>query len=331
MGRRQLLAKAAGLAGLAVATGLAAARLSVPRDLALPPALPGDMRRLELRAGPLSYYETGEGPPLLLVHSINAAGSAFEVGPLYRRAAATRRVFAPDLPGFGFSDRSERRYDIRLYVDAIHDMLDAIAAEVGPQPIDAVALSLSSEFLARAAAERPGRFRSLAFVTPTGFDKGSAQRRGPAQASREVPGLYRAFTLPIWKQALFDALSSRVSIRFFLKKTFGSDLIDEELLDYDYLTTHRPGAANAPYAFVSGRLFSADVRSLYEALSLPVLVLHGTRGDFQDFTGAGWTRSRPNWRLQAFDTGALVHFEEPERAYAALAAFWRAAGPSGEP
>jgi pimeloyl-ACP methyl ester carboxylesterase len=58
-------------------------------------------------AGRLSYYVSGHGPPLLLVHSINAAGSAYEVKPLYEHYARSRTVYALDLPGFGFSDRSD--------------------------------------------------------------------------------------------------------------------------------------------------------------------------------------------------------------------------------
>ena len=83
------------------------------------------------RTGRLGYYVAGEGPPVLLVHSINAAGSAYEVGPIFGRLSARRRTYAVDLPGFGTSDRSERRYDVRLYADAIHAMLDVIAADAG--------------------------------------------------------------------------------------------------------------------------------------------------------------------------------------------------------
>lgn len=266
-------------------------------------------------------YVGGSGTPILLVHSINAAASAYEVGPIFHALAADRRVYAPDLPGFGFSDRSDRRYAIDLYVDAILDSLDEIAAEHGGAPVDALALSLSSEFLTRAAARDPGRFRSLTLVTPTGFERGSDTRRKADGATREVPFLHAALTRPGWGRPLFDLLVSRPSIRFFLKKTFGTPRIDEGLLAYDYVTAHQPGARFAPFAFVSGRLFAADIRTIYEQLALPVFVPHATRGDFQDVSEIGWTRSRPNWRIQAFPTGALPHFEEPEAFVAALRAF----------
>lgn len=319
----------ASLLGAAGWAGYAAA--AVPRDLPLPPAIPGAERRevVDDRTGRLGYYVAGEGPPVLLVHSINAAGSAYEVGPIFGRLSARRRTYAVDLPGFGTSDRSERRYDVRLYADAIHAMLDVIAADAGPGPVDALAVSLASEFLARAATERPERLRSVALVTPTGFNKGSAKLRGPAGASREVPGLYGFFTVPLWSQRFYDLLVSRRSIRFFLRKTFGSDTIDEGLLDYDYLTTHQPGAKNAPYAFVSGRLFSKDIRDVYERLAVPVWMTKATRGDFADFSEAGWTAERPNWTVRTFDTGALPNFERPDEFAEAYERFL--VGPGGAP
>jgi pimeloyl-ACP methyl ester carboxylesterase len=278
----------------------------------LPPALTAARGSIAERAGPMSYYVAGSGEPLLLIHSINAAASAYEVKPIFEAMAAGRRVYAPDLPGFGFSDRSKRAYSPRLYTDAILDMLGVIAADGhGDAAMDVLALSLSAEFLARAANERPESFRTLTFVTPTGFQKGSEKLRGPDGGTREIPGLYRFFTFPVWSQGIYSLLVSKPSIRFFLRKTFGSDNYPEGLADYDYLTAHQPGAKNAPFAFVSGKLFSADTRTLYERLTLPVWMPHATKGDFQDFREAGWTRHRANWHVQAFDTGALPHFEQP--------------------
>ncbi|KAA2238061.1 alpha/beta fold hydrolase [Salinarimonas soli] len=291
----------------------------------LPPAIDGERTTTLRRSGPLSYYVRGEGEPILLIHSINAAASAYEMRPL-AHALQGRKVYVPDLPGFGFSDRSNRDYTIRLYTDAIHDMLDVIAHDEGEGAIDAVALSLSSEFLGRAAVERPAAFRTLAMITPTGFERGSSTRRGQTGSSREIPGLYKALTAPPWHTGLFNLLVSRRSIAFFLKRTFGSDNFGRDLLDYDYATSHQPGAENAPYAFVSGRLFARDIRTIYEALTLPVCVLHATRGDFKDFSEADWARARANWDFQAFDAGAMVHFEQLKPLLSAYEAFLARSG-----
>ena len=277
----------------------------------LPPAVTAERLEAQGRSGRLSYYVAGRGSPLLLLHSINAAASVREVQPAFEHATKSYRAYAPDLPGYGFSDRSARPYDIQLFCDAIRDMLEVIAREHGKAPVDALALSLSSEFLARVAAETPGRFRSLTLVTPTGFRRGYDKLRTRQGQNREIPGLYSTVTFPLWRGALFNGLVSRASVRYFLGRTFGSQDVPDTLVDYSWRTAHQPGADRAPFAFLSGRLFSADIRDVYERLALPVWLAHGTRGDFADFSEADWVCKRKNWRVQAFDTGALVHFEQP--------------------
>jgi pimeloyl-ACP methyl ester carboxylesterase len=289
----------------------------------LPAALDAPRHETSGKAGPLSYYVGGDGPPMLLIHSINAAGSAYEIRPIFEAMVETYRVYAPDLPGFGFSDRSDRDYAPRLMTDALHDMLGVIAEDTGTTPVDALALSLSSEFLARATIETPDRFRTLAFITPTGFSNRSAHL-GRTRTTREVPGLYAFLTFPLWSNALFAALTSQASIRFFLRKTFGSDDFDEGLAQYDYLTTHQRGAKYAPYAFVSGKLFSVDVRELYAQLELPVWMTTASKGDFANFSNPSWAKGQPNWDVKEFDTGALPQFERPEAFCTAYSAFLQA-------
>jgi len=293
----------------------------------LPPALPGTLHAIDGAAGPMGLYEAGAGPPLLLLHSINAAASAYEVRPVFEGMRHGARVFAPDLPGYGVSDRSDRPYTIRLFTDAVHQTVDAIRAAAGPAPVDALAVSLSCEFLARAAVERPDRFRTLTFVTPTGFRAGSDRLRGPPGSPRTIPIMTNLIRSLPGKGWLFRQLTRRGTVRYFLGRTYGSDRVDADLIDYDVITAARPGGLHAPFAFLSGRLFSADVRSLYEQVTHPVWVPHATRGDFRDFSGADWTATRPNWRLEPFPTGALVHWEVPGPFLEKLEAHLRAGVP----
>ena len=61
----------------------------------LPPAVSGERIEFDSIAGRVSVYVAGNGngPPLLLIHSINAAASAAEVRPLHEHYCATRTVF----------------------------------------------------------------------------------------------------------------------------------------------------------------------------------------------------------------------------------------------
>ncbi len=291
----------------------------------LPHALPGERRVLESPAGELSYYVAGpaggsaaEQAPLLLLHSINAAASAAEVGPVYKRALNSRRVYAPDLPGFGFSERSERRYDVALYVAAIEALLEEIQRLEGQRSVDALALSLSNEFLARAALAHPEQLRSLTLVSPTGM-RGRDRSRG--SGTREQPWLAALFERTPLGSWLFDRLTRPDVIRYFLRRTFGSRDIDGELWRYAVLTANQPNAYRAPLAFLCGRLFSRDARSLYGELEMPVWLCHGVRGDFTDYGGSASLVERDNWQRTVMQTGALPFFEQPDEFQESLDAF----------
>lgn len=290
----------------------------------MPHVLSGQRREIhDPQAGVISYYvdgpllpnETsspGQAPPMLLIHSINAAASAHEVKPLFDAYKQKTCTYAIDLPGYGHSDRSDRLYRQDLMIQAILAVIARIRADHPDHAVDVLAVSLAGEFLAKAALAAPDSVRSLALVSPTGFAK-IAATHGPPDADLGKPRVHRIITLPLLGQALFKLLTVRPSIRFFLKKTWGSEKIDEEMFQHAARLSRTPGAHRAPLCFVAGYLFSADIRSVFSALTQPVWMSHGVRGDFVDFTQTDGITEKPNWQVTVFDTGAMPYFEIPEQ------------------
>jgi pimeloyl-ACP methyl ester carboxylesterase len=300
----------------------AAPRLAVRPMLAtpLPEAVDAPRRVLQsARAGRISYYadESGSGRPLVLVHSINAAPSAFEMRPLFLHFRGTRPVFAPDLPGFGFSERSERRYSPELYADALVDLL----AEVADGPVDLVAFSLSAEFAARAALAAPERIRSLVMLSPTGLGK----RTPPSDTvSRRAHGV---LSLPLLSGGLFDLLTVRPSIRFFLGQSFVGEP-PREMIDYAYATAHQPGAKHAPLYFLSGQLFTRDAcDGLYARLTHPALVLYDRDANISFDLLPGLVAGHDNWQAERIaPTLGIPQWEKTAETVAAMERFWAALG-----
>jgi pimeloyl-ACP methyl ester carboxylesterase len=267
---------------------------------------------LSLDCGNLAVFQSGAGSPILLIHSINAAACAAEIKPLFEHFKQSRCAWALDLPGYGLSERKPMRYSIRDMTDAVIALAQKAFEENSQQPVDAIALSLSTEFLARAATEHPHLFRRLVMVSPTGF-RGMRALRAPQGSSRYMPWLDRVLRGPGWGSALFRGLTKPAVIRYFLKRTWGSQTIDESLWAYDVLTTRQPNAEHAPLCFLSGSLFSKDIHTIYDQLTVPILFTHGTRGDFTDYRGLALFAHKTNWLINVFqDTGALHFFEKPE-------------------
>ena len=245
-------------------------------------------------------------PGVLMLAS--GAASAAEVRPLYEHFQSTRTVYAIDLPGFGLSDRSARPYTPRVMTDALLGATELMRQRSGEPAVDALAVSLSCEFLARAATEAPGAFRSLALVSPTGLAS-KDRRRGPPGSTLDMPWLLGVLRGPGWGGLLFKSLTRPGVIRFFLNKTWGSSDIDEAVWRYAVATARQPGAENAPLQFISGGLFSRDIQNIYEAITQPAWISHGVRGDFTDYEQKTLVAGKPNWRINVYPTGAMPYFE----------------------
>jgi pimeloyl-ACP methyl ester carboxylesterase len=295
------------LAGVGLALAwVAYSRNRVPHAIPMTAALDAELKYFDSpSAGPIGYYAGGVAQrgkkPLLLIHSVNAAASSFEMRPLFERLAQTHRVYALDLPGFGFSSRMDRDYTPELMRDAILDFSTQVLKK---EPVNAVALSLGCEFLAQAAVRAPNRFKSLTLLSPTGLGTRSRQ-------VRPLPRLRNALRAPFWSRPLFDLLTTRVSISFFTKKSANNPM-PASFADYAYEASHQPNAQFAPYAFLSNGLFSPNIIDAYNALTMPVLMLHGD----DQFAGYGLVEqalSNPNWRI-AFvaGAGALPHWDSPD-------------------
>ncbi|MFC4425173.1 alpha/beta fold hydrolase [Deinococcus navajonensis] len=288
-----------------------------PADgFALRPALAGERRTLWLPDfGPVVYYADprGQGRPLVLTHSVNAAASAYEVRPLWNVYAGTRPVYALEWPGFGSSSRPDVRYTPELMARSLAALIAQLNTEV-----DVVALSLGSEFAARVALDDP-RVRSLALISPSGFGpaRGGSQQAGQAG---EGEALYRR--LNSVGGVLYSTLRTRPSLQYFLSRSFRGP-VPGDVVEYAADTSRQPGARYAPLYFISGQLFHPDAfGALYSRLTTPTLVLYD-QDAFVSFDRLPAFAQQPNATVQRIaGTDGLPHFEKLADVKAALDTFW---------
>lgn len=168
-------------------------------------------------------------------------------------------------------------------------------------------------------------FRSLTLISPSGFSD-RRERRSSQQAAQRGRSdfFYRLFSFPLWSQAFYDLLATPASIKYFLKQSFVGP-VDKGLKAYDYETTHQPGAKFAPLYFVSGKLFTDDIReAYYEQLTLPVLVLYDRDAFVRFDLLPEVVAQHPNWHaVRITSTKGLPQFEQMPETAQALDNFWR--------
>ena len=109
------------------------------------------------------YLEAGEGPLIVLLHGFT--GSKENWLPLMRQLARTNRVIAPDLPGWGESQRiADANYGPEAQVERIARFL----AHFNEKPALLVGHSMGGQFVGLLAARHPQMVGPLVLMSSAG-------------------------------------------------------------------------------------------------------------------------------------------------------------------
>lgn len=204
-----------------------------------------------------NYLEAGEGAPVVLVHGSGPGVSAYANWRLTIPALSTRlRVLAPDMVGFGFTERPPGvTYELDTWVDQVVGLLDGLGLErasvVGNSFGGAIALSLASR--------HPDRVDRLVLMGSVG-----------------VPFPITEGLDAVWGyEPSFDAM--RRIMDYF---AWSRELVSDELAEVRYRASVQPGfqeAYGAMFPAPRQRWVDAMVTPAEAIASLPhpTLVVHG--------------------------------------------------------
>ena len=135
---------------------------------------------------------------------------------------------------------------------------------------------------------------------------------------------YKVASQPLWARAFYDLIATPASIHTFLQGSFVGE-VPVDLERYSYLSAHQPGAEHAPLRFISGKLFTPQVRErVYQRLSVPTLVLFD-QDAFVGFEALPLLLSaNPNVQaVRLTPSRGLPQLETPERTAEVLREFWQ--------
>lgn len=242
-----------------------------------------------------NYHDQGEGPVALLIHGSGPGVSAWANWRNTLPALAQRRrVIAPDIVGFGYTERPDRiRYTVDTWVDHALGLLDALNVESA----DIVGNSFGGALALALAIRQPKRVRKLVLMGSAGV----------------------AFPLTPGLDAVWGYTPSVESMRGLLRIfAFDQRLATEELANLRYRASLRPGVQEAFAA-----MFPAPRQRWIESLSVPeerlkalqheVLIIHGREDRVIPLASSYHLMELiPNARLHVF--GRCGHWTQIERA-----------------
>jgi pimeloyl-ACP methyl ester carboxylesterase len=206
-------------------------------------------------------------PPALLLH-----GGGFDAAEFsYRHAidplSRLRRLFAPDWPGYGGSDKPDLPYDLAYYGGFLGRLMDSLgierAALVGVSMGGAAALSF--------ALRSPGRAEKLVLVASYGLGK-------------DIPyGRLGYFLVhaPLAADLIYTLLRrSRRSLRWALRRIVHDPrVVSDELVEEARGLLSEPASGQAFRSFRKSEVawggLTTDLSERLGELAVPALIVHG--------------------------------------------------------
>ncbi len=265
----------------------------------------GRRHRYAWELGDVLFQRLGEGEPLTLLHSFGPGHDAIEWRAAAELLAKRHQVFAPDLPGWGRSDRPAVHYDAELYIEFVIDFL----VDVVRRRSVVVAAGLPAAYAVQVAVDRPELVRALVLVSPLGIDLA-----GDEPDLRDAM-IHRLLRLPILGTSALNLYSSRKGIAHHLREELYADpeKVTDSLIDHYWHGAHEAGSRAALAANLAGYL-NHSVTEALPRLRQPTLLLWGREAENPPVASADlWTRALPGSELEVLEgSGALAHAESPE-------------------
>ncbi|WNG45362.1 alpha/beta fold hydrolase [Archangium minus] len=273
-------------------------------------------RNLELPQGRMHYVDEGRGPTVLFIHGTPTW--SFEWRHLIRALSATHRCIAPDLLGFGLSERPEHfDYSPEAHAQALAAFVDRL----GLEDFTLVVHDYGGPIALPLALEHTERVRRLVILNSWMWS--FEQNPDMVRRARLVSGALGRF---LYRHLNF-------SLRVLMPSAYGDRRKLTPSIHRQYLAPFQDKHARGQVLWALARALtgsSAFYASQWERRrqlqGKPALILWGMRDTaFQPPMLERWKQALPEARVvKLADAGHWPHEETPEAVLQALRAFLQA-------
>jgi len=216
----------------------------------------------------IRYQKTGDGPPMLLLHTIRTQLEYFR--SLAPTLAKSHTVYAIDLPGHGHSPIDPRaRFDEPYLRGGVIDFIETL----GLNDVTLVGESIGGALALTVAATIPQRIKRVFAINPYDYETrfGDGIRRGNLLSNIIIGSVQIPVIGPIMA-ALENkmVLGGIMNGGFHDPRKFPPDLLAEYVR-----VSHRPGYRRAARKVLAGWQSWAKARDQYASISAPVTLIYG--------------------------------------------------------
>jgi pimeloyl-ACP methyl ester carboxylesterase len=260
------------------------------------------------RGARIRFVEAGTGAPLILLHDYLASRVVWD--DVLPGLASRFRVIAPDLPGFGESEKpppGRYRYDFEAFSESLVDLI----AAVGLGRVSLCGHALGGAIALTLAATHADLVDKLIVVNPLVYPP------RPAALSRIVG-------VPLLGPLLFKQLYGRTLFRnrFLGQERAGAEGVSSRRVDHLFELFDVPAAREAAYATMHAMLDTRPLMASVPRVKAPAMVAWGRASRSSPFEhGRRLARELGGARFEVFDCGSSPAEEVPEAFAKAVTTF----------
>ena len=207
------------------------------------------------------------GAPVLLLHGGGYDSASLSYGPSIGPISQSHRVFAPDWPGYGESDKPNKRYTTEYYETFLGHLMDAL----GLKKASFVGISMGGAISLGFSLHSPQRVEKLVLADSHGLGK---------EIPRRVMS-YLLVRLPLLNRLVWAAMGrSRRMVRWSLRTVFHDpQAVTSSLVEEDFQAAKKTEVGKAWRSWQRSEIGLEDFRTNFvdelHTLTVPTLILHG--------------------------------------------------------
>ena len=223
------------------------------------------IRYVNVNGVTLRYVKVGQGPPLVLLHTLRTQLDMFQ--KVIPALSQHFEVYALDYPGHGFSDIPKVEYTAEFFIDSVAGFLERVnvkrATILGESIGGTIALAL--------AARHNPRVERVIAVNPYDYDGGRGLRRSSGLANL----IFGLNNVPVVGGTVTRFRQYSIFKRIMEGGVFHKDALPPALLREMYEVGNRPYHYRAFMSLVAHWAEWEKVRVEYAKINLPVQLVYG--------------------------------------------------------
>src|SRR5215469_864378 len=215
----------------------------------------------------LRYIKAGQGPNLVLLHSIRTQLDLFE--KVMPELAKYFTVYALDSPGHGYSDIPHARYDADFFADFVEGFLSALDL----RDVTLSGVSIGGAIPLIIAGRRNPRVTCVVAINPYDYAKG----RGMARSSPLGWMITVTSDIRLVGETIMRLRNFAIMRAVLRGGVANRESIPPALLKEMYLVGNRPGHYRAFIRLLRESASWEEASVSYKNINLPVLLVWGTK------------------------------------------------------